>query len=638
MQAEQARALAYHGRACLALGKTEYARQLLEKAQASYETVGNAVGRAMVILIEAQIHFAQGDYAKAATVAEETEGAFDEVNAWGRLLLARWLRGDAARAQGKFREAENLLIDTLYKAEQWLVLPVIQRCNTSLGLLAEALGDKSAAEIFFKNAIVSIEEVRAPLPAEEFRTAFMADKLIPYTEMVRLCLADGSPSRTAEALRYIERARSRALVDALSGALLISPKPRDGFEAGLFARLDMLREELNWFYSQINRPDSEAASRGATMMDEFYKAVREREAEVSEINLQLRQQNLRVPIQAESFDLAALTGYLGDETALVEYFSLDGKLLAFVVTDEGLNVINLPATESEVEVELRQFHFQLGALRFGTERLRVHLPILVDRAQHHLGRLYDQLLRPIESGLGERRLLIVPHRVLHYVPFHALHDGSSYVIERREVCSVPSASVLQHCLSAPRRPLQRAALFGISDEDNPRVHDEILGLATLFPEAITLLEDLATFASLHEYSGNVNVLHLAGHGRFRPDNPLFSALQLSDGWLTVRDVYRLNLTCELVTLSACETGVSALAPGDEWIGLARGFFSAGSPAILVSQWTVDDEATARLMIDFYSHLRSGAGAAAALRYAQCQMMADKSHPYFWAPFAILGRW
>jgi CHAT domain-containing protein len=135
------------------------------------------------------------------------------------------------------------------------------------------------------------------------------------------------------------------------------------------------------------------------------------------------------------------------------------------------------------------------------------------------------------------------------------------------------------------------------------------------------------------------VLHLASHGNFRLDNALFSSLQLSDGWLTVRDIYQLDLRhCDLVTLSACETGVNALAPGDEWIGLARGFFSAGAPSLLVSQWVVDDDATAKLMIDFYSHLRAGAGPAAALRSAQCKLLKEKPHPYFWAPFVILGRW
>jgi CHAT domain-containing protein len=638
MQAEHARALAYHARACIALGQYKEARPMLVEARASYEAAGNVVGKAMVTLIEAQAYYAQHDYAAAAAAAQETESPFAEVHSWGRLLLARWLQGETARALGRLREAETMLKGTLRDAEQWSALPVIQNCYTSLGLLAEALGDQSGAEMAFMHAIASIEDARAPLPAEEFRTAFMAGKLIPYTEMVRLCLVNGNPSSVAEALGYVERARSRALMDMLGGAMPASPEPRDGFEAELFARLEKLREELNWFYSQINRPDSEAASHGATTMSGLYAAVREREAVISEITLQLRQRKVNSPFQAELFDIVTLQGDLAAETALVEYFSLDGEWLAFVVTDEGIEVARLPGIEQDVETSLRQFHFQLSALHHGEERLSAHLPALEDRARHHLCTLYDQLLRPIEARLGARRLLIVPHRALHYVPFHALHDGSGYVIERREVCCVPSASVLRHCLSAPRRPLQRAALLGISDERNPRVRDEILALALLFPETVTLLDEQATTASLHEYSAAADVLHLACHGRFRPDNPMFSSLQLSDGWLTVRDAYRLSLTCELVTLSACETGVSALAPGDEWIGLTRSFFSAGTPSMLVSQWTVDDEATASLMIDFYTRLRAGAGPAAALRYAQCQMLEDKPHPYFWAPFVILGRW
>jgi CHAT domain-containing protein/tetratricopeptide (TPR) repeat protein len=639
MRPEHARALAYHARACIALGRFNDAHRMLAEAGAAYEAAGNVVGKAMVLLIGAQAYHAQRDYAAAAAAARETETPFAEVQARGRLLLARWLRAEAARAQGQFREAETLLRSTLRDSERWSVLPVIQQCHTSLGLLAEAVGDRSGAEAAFKRAIATIEEARAPLPAEEFRTAFMANKLIPYTEMVRLCLAEGNPGRVAEALGYIERARSRALIDMLGGAMPAAPKPRDEFEAGLFTRLEMLREELNWFYSQVNLPESDLYSRGPEMMMDFHNEVRQREAAVSEITLQLRQRNLDTLFQAEPFDLTRLIRELGPETVLVEYFSLDGKLLAFVVTEEGIEIVHLSASEDDVEIAVRQFHFQLGALRHGAKALHDHLPALVGRARHHLGWLYDLLMRPIEGRLGARRLVVVPNRVLHYIPFHALHDGSSYMIERREVCCVPSAAVLHHCLVAPRQSLERATLLGVSDARNPRAREEVLALAPVFPEGTTLLDDQANRAALSEHAAAAHVLHLACHGNFRLDNPLFSSLQLADGWLTVRDVYRLDLaSCELVTLSACETGVNVLAPGDEWIGLARGFFSAGSPSLLVSQWIVDDEATARLMIAFYSRLLAGDGPAAALRHAQCQALEENPHPYFWAPFVILGRW
>jgi CHAT domain-containing protein len=170
------------------------------------------------------------------------------------------------------------------------------------------------------------------------------------------------------------------------------------------------------------------------------------------------------------------------------------------------------------------------------------------------------------------------------------------------------------------------------------VREELAALAPLFPESIALLDDQATLAALREHAPAADVLHLACHGQFRPDNPLFSALRLGDGWLTVREAYGLELNCGLATLSACETGVSAIAPGDELIGLARGFFSAGAPAVLVSLWTVDDESTATLMSLFYGRLCAGDRPAAALRFAQCQLLRQRAHPFFWSPFVLLGRW
>jgi CHAT domain-containing protein len=84
--------------------------------------------------------------------------------------------------------------------------------------------------------------------------------------------------------------------------------------------------------------------------------------------------------------------------------------------------------------------------------------------------------------------------------------------------------------------------------------------------------------------------------------------------------------------------MSAVAPGNELIGLARGFFSAGAPSLLMSLWTVDDEATANLMTDFYRRLCSGESAATALRHAQLELMKEQPHPFFWSPFVLFGRW
>jgi CHAT domain-containing protein/tetratricopeptide (TPR) repeat protein len=637
MRAEQARALAHHGRARVLLGETDRARALLAEAYTLYTAEGNSVGAAMVTLTEAQLGYAEGRYTAAAAAAAQAEAPLAAAGTWGRALRARWLHGEARRALGDARAARELLESALREAERQMVPQVVQRCHTSLGLLAASLGDTAGAEALFSCAVTLIEEMRAPLPAEEFRTAFFADKLTPYAELVRLCLAGGT-ERVAEALGYIERSRARALMDIIGGALISHPRPHDPFEVGLLERSDTLRGELSWLYSQINRPPEGEIARSAPAMEALHREVRDREATVLEITRQLQQRSQSAIVPIEPFDLALLQHDLGADTALVEYFSLDGALLAFVVTGEGIEAVGLPANEAQVQVALEQFRFQVSTLRYGAAHMREHLGQLTLRARHHLALLYDLLLRPIAERLGTRRLVVVPHRVLYYVPFHALYDGVSYLIEQREVAGVPSASVLRHCMARPQRPLDRALLMGVSDERAPRVRDEVLALAPLFPQADMLLDEQATLVALRERAPGADVVHLACHGQFRPDNPLFSALHLADGWLTVRDTSSLDLRCGLVALSACETGAGAVAPGDELISLARGFFSAGAPTLLVSLWTVDDETTALLMAGFYSRLRAGDGPAAALRYAQRTLLEQYPHPFFWAPFVLLGRW
>jgi CHAT domain-containing protein len=641
MRAEQARALAQGGRAALINGRTREAHRLLYEARTLYAAEGNAVGEAYVTLTEAQLHHSEGDHALTSVLAAQAEAPLARAGTWRRMLFARWLRGEAARAQGHERLAQILLDMTLKDSEAQALPQVAERCHTSLGLLAAASGEPEKAEESFARAVALIETLRAPLPAEEFRTAFVADKLAPYTQLLRICLDDPRGARVIEALSYAERARSRALVEMMSGTLNLHPRARDEFEAELFAQLERLREELNWFYSQINRPPDAGTARTQEAMQALHEAVREREARTLEIMRQLQQRGGGGDSslgRVEPLDVSALQRELGLDTALVEYASLDGELLAFVVTGDRVEVVRGLSSEREVSEAIAQFRFQTDALRHGSARMRSHLPVLTERARRHLSRLYELLLRRVEEHTGDRRLVVVPHRALHYVPFHALHDGEAYVIERREVSYAPSAGVLRYCLLKPSAPFESALLLGVADSQTPRVREEIETLAPLFKKSRALLDESATIAALGEGASSADVLHLACHGQFRPDSPLFSSLRLGDGWLTVRDAYTLDFRGQLITLSACETGVSAVAPGDELIGLVRGFFSAGAPTLLLSLWTVDDEATAELMRDFYTQLLAGQRPAAALRAAQLRQMRERPHPFFWSPFTLVGRW
>jgi CHAT domain-containing protein len=146
----------------------------------------------------------------------------------------------------------------------------------------------------------------------------------------------------------------------------------------------------------------------------------------------------------------------------------------------------------------------------------------------------------------------------------------------------------------------------------------------------------ATCESFRRNAPSATLIHLATHAIFRADNPMFSGIRLSDGWLVARDLYDMRLDCDLVSLSACNTGVNEPAPGDELFGLCRGFLAAGARNMAVSLWAADDRATEDLMVRFYKGLSRGLGAAESLRRAQLEVRKRFAHPYFWAHFALVG--
>jgi CHAT domain-containing protein len=134
------------------------------------------------------------------------------------------------------------------------------------------------------------------------------------------------------------------------------------------------------------------------------------------------------------------------------------------------------------------------------------------------------------------------------------------------------------------------------------------------------------------------ILHVCAHGQYRLDQPDLSYIQLSDGQLYADDLLQQDLSYELVTLSACETGRANVAGGEELIGLGRGFLYAGAGALVLSLWPVPDEITVRWMEIMYQALKEGSSKAAALRSAQMTILDEdpKLHPAFWGAFQLVG--
>jgi CHAT domain-containing protein len=624
LRADEARTLASCGRAEFLVGKTDEALASLKRARELYEAEGNKVGEALVMVSQAQLHHAQGDDQIAHELVVQAEKDLSAFGGWHQILLARWLLAEIERSLGHTEIAEQLFAAAVEDSIREGQPQITERCYTGLGLIAISKGDRETAEQCFRKAIAVTEELRAPLPGEEFKTAFFANKLVPYQELLRICLLAGE-QRFSEALSLVESARSRALVDSLGEEP--TTEARDSFESQLLKQIESLREELNYLYRERNQRQRDVQS-----------ALRERETRVLEITRQLQHRRSATSLQSPPFDVDRLRAELRDTDALVEYTTLDDELLAFVVTRERIHVERGLGSVAEINQRLHALRFQIDTLRFGAQSVRRHLPSLTEKIKRHLNLLYRQLIGPLAPSLQDRNLIIIPQGGLHYLPFHALHDGDQYLIERCEISYAPSAAIFQHCLRIGEHRSDRALLMGVSDEQTPRIHDEIRSISGIFGNTTAFVDEAATADALRLHSTAADVVHLACHGQFRSDNPLFSALLLANGWFTVRDAYSLRLDNALVTLSACETGANVVAPGDELIGLARGFFSAGARSVLLSLWMVDDEATNRMMVDFYREMKAGSSLSTSLRAAQLRMLEEMPHPFFWSPFVLVGHW
>jgi CHAT domain-containing protein len=212
------------------------------------------------------------------------------------------------------------------------------------------------------------------------------------------------------------------------------------------------------------------------------------------------------------------------------------------------------------------------------------------------------------------------------------------LIDDHSVSYAASASVLRICRSRqPTAQSGRDLVLAVADQLTPHINEEVEALRSLLPAADVFVGADAGEDKLRQYAPTAGKIHIAAHGIFRSDNPMFSSIRLGDNWLNLFDIFNLKLGAEITTLSACETGRSAVWEGDELLGLARGFLYAGTPSLVVSLWMVNDRSTAQLMRRFYEGLRDGLPKGQALREAMLEVKSASPHPYFWAPFILLGQ-
>jgi CHAT domain-containing protein len=286
---------------------------------------------------------------------------------------------------------------------------------------------------------------------------------------------------------------------------------------------------------------------------------------------------------------------------------------------------------------LQLLRFQLSKFRMGNEYVRRFEEPLLRATHSHLEALYGELIAPLRPFFQGKHLIVVPHGPLHFLPFHALRNGEEYLCDAFTVSYAPSATVFCWCQEKPASASDNSLVFGIADERAPQILQEAQSVAALLPHSSLHVGDHATSSVLRKKGPQSGLLHLATHGVYRQDNPMFSGIRLGDGYLNLYDLYQMRLDAKLVTLSGCATGMNFVAAGDELLGLQRGLFCAGATTLLLSLWDVHDQSTSQLMQLFYREFLRTGNMAGALQHAMQELRQQNPHPYFWAPFVLVGK-
>lgn len=557
-----------------------------------------------------------------------------------------------SQAQKEAAEICDRLGERVYRANCGKVLRQLGRTEEALQHLSEA------ANLF--------EEQRARIiQSDSLKTSFAAAGQQIYRDIISLCIENG---RRVEAVEYVGRAKSRAMLDLLAN----SPIDISDLEKIDDASITKLVEKEFELRSQIAALErlfgqaEDTGHRGATpTMEDVPRLYRQWHDVVDQLRRRHPSYASMVSVDPLNYqDISALwqggSSLLSSSDVIVEFFWSDGLFLTAAMWN-GLKqpYLHLVPEDQLPELESDLYDFLEMSSTEGWE-----VPVSICKRLHE--KLLGSLLKSMPESI--ERIILVPHGMLHKLPFSALHDGEKYLIEKYAISILPSSSLIK--LLGDRH--QNATVDGsylisaISDysatrddgvnfsarlrssaglEDLSYTIEEaktVYGLAAkIVPEAHFLSNEEVKPALL-EHFRNYSVIHFAGHAVFNPEEPMASGLVLADGSVLtaariLQDSAFRTDKGKLLILSACQTGVNVITSGGEIVGLARALFYAGMPNLISSLWEVADRSTAQLMQDFHGFWQAGKiSISRALREAQAKAIKEGMPVHAWAPFIHLG--
>ncbi len=620
--------------ALLGAGDLDEAESELGVAAAAFDALGDRQYLARTRLAQVELAALAGDRSEAARRATAVIASLEEGGWLSQLAGALLQLADLAppdRTAAVLTRA-GALVDELR-------LPQLRYAHrVRLAHLRRREGRSQDAERLYRECIQVIEGLGANLGDPTLHVAFRTGKLDAHDGLVDLLVARGSRADLVEACRVSDQAKAQTLIDVVDGTLGAHASPSAGAGSDQQGLLERRRADLTATYNALaaaTSPSQTAALRA--------QADRE-EAEVAALRIQQAVAHSGQDARPESASPTSGPGIDATHPATLSFHIVGDDVIVFVIGTGAVQARRLQGARPALTAEIGRLAVQWSRFQLGGAFLARNEDALAATSRDSLETLYRLLIGPVEDLLAdllpasvpaENDLRVVPHRILHQVPFHALYDGHTYLNERWTIVLSPIIGSGSSSAEQPQGTAGGTLILAVPDEQAPEIEAEAEAVAAVMPNSYLALGEEATVQLLRERLPGPAFLHLACHGLYRPTNPMFSALRLADRWISTAEILELRLDGAVVTLSACESG----RPGRdtaEPVSLAWAFLAAGASGALVSQWIVDDSSTAQLMADTYAHLATGHRPAAALRLARRAAAHRSPHPFHWAPFAYVA--
>jgi CHAT domain-containing protein len=663
------------------LNDADAALLLLQKAAQAYRGSGDRTGHVRAEVYRAGLLMRRTGSRDVLDQVEPLTAELADVEPRARL---RRYQAEASFGQRRYSDCETEAEEAVRLSDRRGLRTIAKLSRVLLARCASENGHVERAIRSAEEAGFIAEEQRQNLTGDQARQEAGFEAFQIYRLLLSLQVRLPAGERARAVFATMERARARAHLDAVMFSRLRSVGPTSE-SSRLLERNREAAEE------QVRRITQELTQRRA----EPGVAERHRNAlwALEDIKEAIRQENpllsrIHVPEPATFKEVRDLM--IDKDTLLVAYF----------VAEEQVVAVTVDATTEELFV-LKSAPDVLGrAVRAYRRDMLLRPSRDLAEVREAGARLYRELMGPIDAAVkSHRHLLFIPHGELASLPFEALVDGAGkFLVEGHDVSYGLSATLAVALAKEHRGEGQSApgtARRGFVGMGDPVYDWEAFkaarpeGSAPLSSRGLSLWIDAAKLAGdtgstkpgaplLERLPGtgaelraisrlfgqdqrlylrdqaaeevvkkgafeNARIVHIASHGILEPH---YQALALSlnpasgeDGFLLHSEIVDLKLNADLVVLSACQTGNTRLRSGEPIAGLALALRSAGAQRVVVSLWSVDDDATATLMTHFYGPLvKEGAGYAVALSDAKRKMLAKgPAHPYFWAPFVLLGR-